>query len=401
VFPHIFKVPPELVRDAREAMLIVGATTAVAMPLGVMGGVLTALNRLDLQTYTNLLQTGIRVIGVVIVLRGHHGIVALALCEFAATLVSRSLQVWLAFRIYPEIRIQLTRPKKETFQKIWSYSSYSFLITIAVRLVYQTDNLVVGAFVSTAAVAFYAIANALCGYATQVVTSMSGTFVPAASTFEAAGDKGRLLMLYKNGTRAMIMVSLPMMITLILRGRSFIGLWMGPQYAHSSGIVLVILSIPLFFSFANQTAGAIAFGIEKHKTMAMWATGEGVANLAFSILLVHWYGIYGVAIGTLIPSLFVQLGFWPRYISKLVGLSPSEVVWNTWGPTILASIPFAAASWAAETFYPAHSLFIFLLQTLALLPLFILTVALVFREYVQCQILPRVKATFSPVRDII
>ena len=55
--------------------------------------------------------------------------------------------------------------------------------------------------------------------------------------------------------------------------------------------------------------------------MSIWAIGEGVANLTLSITLVHWYGIYGVAIGTLIPSLVVQLGLWPRYINQLVGLA--------------------------------------------------------------------------------
>ena len=116
---------------------------------------------------------------------------------------------------------------------------------------------------------------------------------------------------------------------------------MGPQYSHSSGTVLVILCTCLLFSFANRTAGSIAFGIEKHKMSAIWAIGEGIANLALSIILVHWYGIYGVAIGTMVPSLVVHLVLWPGYISKLVGLSYSEVVWKVWAPVFLSSIPFA------------------------------------------------------------
>jgi O-antigen/teichoic acid export membrane protein len=382
-------------------VLIIGATTAVTMSFGAVGGVITALNRYDLQNYTSFLQTAIRVIGIMLVLRSGHGIVAIACCEFIATLASRILQVKIARRLNPQLRIQLKVPRRETLNKIWSYSAYTFLVTIAVRLVYQTDNLVVGAFVSTAAVAFYAIANSLCNYATQVITAMAGTFMPAASTFEAAGNLHGLLMLYKNGTRATIMVSLPIMITLVVRGSSFIGLWMGPQYAHTSGIVLTILSIPLFFSFANQTAGAIAFGVEKHKTVAMWAAGEGIANLVLSIFLVRKYGIYGVAIGTLVPSLVSQLVFWPRYISKLVGLTTFEVLCNIWAPVILASIPFAAATWAVERLHPAHNLFVFMLQTLVLLPIFMVTVGLTFRDYVKGQILPKVKASLLPVRNVI
>jgi O-antigen/teichoic acid export membrane protein len=393
VFPHIFKIPQELASDARKAVLLIGATTAITMSLGVVGGVISALNRYDLQNYVSLVQTAIRVIGIVAVLRSGHGIVAIATCELVAVSTGRLLQVWIAYRLYPELRIRLAKPKRETLKKIWSYSSYTFLITIAVQLVYQTDNLVVGAFVSTAAVTFYAIANSLCRYVTQVIiSSMSGTFTIAASSYEAAGDTASLLMLYKNGTRAMMMVSLPIIITFIIRGSSFIGLWMGPQYSHISGIVLVILSVSLFFSFANQTAVAIAFGIEKHKTMALWAIGEGIANLTLSIILVHWYGIYGVAIGTLVPSLIAQLGFWPRYISRLVGLTPFEVVWNVWGPVILTSVPFAIASWSIEAFHPAHSIAEFVLQVIATLPIFFLTVALIFRSFVRSQVLPKIRS---------
>lgn len=392
LFPLVFKVPAELASDARKAVLLIGLTTAITLSVGVFGGVLSALNRYDLQNCVSLIQTAVRVVGVVTVLRTGHGIVAIALCELVAAIVGNLLLMWVAYRLYPELQIQLKRPKREILRKIWSYSSYAFLTTVAVQLVYQTDNLVVGAFVSASAVTFYAIANSLCRYAGQVVSSMGNTFVPAASTYEAAGDTASLLMLYKNGTRATLMVSLPILITLIVRGPSFIGLWMGPEYTHQSGIVLIILCIPLFFAYANRTAGSIAFGIEKHKMVALWAIGEGVANLTLSIILVHWYGIYGVAIGTLAPSLFVQLVFWPRYISQLVGLSAFEVVWKVWVPMFLAAVPFTIATYVVGVLYPARDLAIYFLQVIATLPIFLVTIGLVFRTYVRGQIIPRVKS---------
>ncbi|MDQ2833213.1 MAG: flippase [Acidobacteriota bacterium] len=394
VFPLVFKVPAELASDARKAVLIIGITTAVTMSIGVVGGVLSALNRYDLQNYASLAQTALRVIGVVIVLRTGHGIVAIAICELIAAIFGNLLLVFIARRLYPELKVRLQKPEKKTFQQIWSYSWYAFLTTIAVQLVYQTDNLVVGAFVSASAVTFYAIANSLCRYASLIVGSMGSTFVPAASTYEAAGDSDSLLRLYKNGTRATLMISLPVLVTLLLRGPSFIGLWMGPEYSRTSGRVLILLATALLFSFANRAAGAIAFGIEKHKMTAIWAIGEGVANLVLSIVLVHWYGIYGVAIGTLVPSLVIHVGLWPGYISKLVGLSAFEVLMRIWAPMFLSSIPFAIATYAIGSLVPAKTLAIFFLQVLATLPIFFLTVGVVFRTYVRSQILPAVKSLF-------
>ena len=394
VFPLLFKVPAELARDAREAILLIGVKTAITMSVGVVAGVLSALNRYDLQNYVSLVQTAVRLVGVVAVLRTGHGIVAIAVCELIAVLVYNTLLVWVARRLYPKLRIQLKRPKSETLKRIWTYSSYVFLTTIAVRLIYQTDYLVVGAFVSTSAVTFYAIASSLCSYVDQIVNAIGATFVPAASTYEAAGDTSSLLMLYKNGTRATLAISLPILVTLIVRGHAFIGLWMGPQYSHSSGTVLIILSTAFLFSFANRTASSIAFGIEKHKLVAIWAIGEGVTNLTLSIILVHWYGIYGVAIGTMVPSLFVHLVLWPNCICKLVGLSYSEVVGKVWAPVFLSSIPFAIATYAVNVRFPAHNLTVFILQIMAVLPIFIITIGLVFRTYVRTQIFPKIRSLF-------
>jgi O-antigen/teichoic acid export membrane protein len=392
VFPVFFKIPAALASDARLSIVLIGFTAAISTSVGSVGAVLAALNRYDLTTYVAVAQNAIRVTGVVLVLRSGHGIVAIALCELVASISSNLFLVWMARGVYPELRIKLKKPDREILRQIWSYSSYSFLTMIAVQLVYQSDNLVVGAFVSASAVTFYAIANSLGRYVTQLIGAMANTFVPAASTYEAAGDNESLLRLYKNGTRLTIMISLPIMITLIIRGSRFIGLWMGQQYAHSSGIVLIILSVGLLFAFANRTAGSIAFGIEKHKSVALWAVGEGVANLALSVTLVHWYGIYGVALGTLIPSLVVHLIYWPRHISKLVDVSAFDVVWNVWAPIFLASVPFAVASYAIEIFFPPRNLAIFFLQVIATLAFFFLPVAIVFRGFVRSQVLPRIRA---------
>ena len=391
VFPLIFKVPAELAGDARKAILLTGVKMAITMSIGVVAGVLSALNRYDLQNYLSIVQTAVRVIGVVAVLRTGHGIVAIAVCELIAVLIYNALLVWVAHRLYPQLQILLNRPKRETLKRIWTYSSYAFLTTVAIQLIYQTDYIVVGKFVSVAAVTYYAIGYSLCSYTSQAINSMGATFVPAASTYEAAGDTNSLLMLYKNGTRATLAVSLPILITLMVRGRSFIGLWMGPQYSHSSGTVLIILCSTFLFVFANRTAQAIAFGVEKHKMGAIWAIGEGVVNLSLSIVLARRYGIYGVAIGTAIPSLLVNVILWPGYISKLVGLSYSEVVWKVWAPVYLSSVPFAIATYAVNARFPAHNLIIFFLQTTAVLPVFIVSIGLVFRSYVTSQIFPKLK----------
>ncbi len=392
LFPILFKVPPDLVVSSRIAVLIIGLNLTLGMSMSVFGGVISGLNRYDLQTAVTLVQICLRVTGVVLVLHNGYGIVAIAMCEFVAAFAGNLLLVFFARRIYPQMRVYLKRPDREILRSLWSYSIYAFMTTVALQLLYQTDNLVVGSFVSLSAVTFYAIGNSLCRYTDQFTSAMSMSFVPAASTYEAAGDTDRLRSLYLVGTRASMALSLPILTTLLVRGRTFIGLWMGPQYSQISGTVLIILGTALIFSQANTTAFAIAFGTEKHKVIARWAIGEGVTNLTLSIILVHWMGIYGVAVGTLLPNLFTQLVLWPPYIGKLNGLTSWGVISQVWGPMLLCAIPFAGASYLMNAWYPPHSILMFFAQTLVILPVFLLAIAVVFREQVRNRVLPAVRS---------
>jgi O-antigen/teichoic acid export membrane protein len=394
VFPMIEKIPASLARDSREAILVIGVTTTIGMSFGVFSSTLSALNRYDLRGYVTLTQLVVRVIGVVLVLRSGRGIVAIAFCELLSAIIGNGLLVYAARKTYPELKLKLSRPRPEILRRIWSYSVYAFLQTIAVQLIYQSDALVVGAFISASAVTFYSIGNTLCRYTQQVVTSMTTTFTPAASTYEASGDTSGLRALYLNGTRATMAISLPIVITLIVRGSSFIGVWVGPQYSHSSGIVLAILATALLFSLQNATAGSIAFGTEKHKPLTTWVIGEGLSNLALSIYLARKLGIYGVALGTLIPSLFVQLVLWPRYIVRLVNVTYIQVFRDVWGPLFLCAVPFTAASYELDVHFPVHHVVAFLLQTLALLPIFAIAVGFTFRDNVKRLILPKVRSFF-------
>lgn len=390
-FPLFIKIPPRLVTDARWAVMIVGLNLAITMSMGVFGGVVSALNRYDLQTRVTLVQLAIRVTGVVFSVLHGYGIVAIALCELAAALIGNVLLVSLARRLYPQLQLMWKRPERGVLRALWSYSAYAFMTSVAIQLVYQTDTLVVGSFVSAAAVAFYNVGNSLCRYTDQLTGAMTMSFVPAASTYEAAGDVSKLRSLYQVGTRAVMALSLPVIVTLLVRGRTFIGLWVGPAYMQRSGTVLIILATALIFSQANNTAFAIAFGTERHKVTAKWAVIEGVSNLILSVTLVHFIGIYGVAVGTLLPNLFFQVFMWPRYIGKMLDFSPWAVVLKVWAPMLLCAVPFGLASYALNVYRTPHSIVMFLLQTAALLPVFLVVVGVVFRGEVRLRVLPAVR----------
>lgn len=380
IFPRLFAVPADMAHAARVAILLTAITVAMNLWCGVFAGVLTALHRYDQLSLVTIFQSGCRAAGIVWLLQHGHGFLALVLWELCTSLVANSSLVVLALRSYPQLRLTLQRPTKEVFRKLWTYSFYALLINLAIQVANYTDNLVVGAFTSAAAVTLYAIGGSLIMYARQIVGAMTTTFAPLASTYEAQGSQQDLRRLLIQGTRAALLVSLPVELALFLRGETFISLWMGPQYAHPSGTVLRILLISLIVSTGSAASGGIVYGMEKHKRLAKWAVLEAATNLGLSIFLVRRIGIYGVAWGTVIPSLIIEVLYWPPYICHLVGMRVGSYLWQTWGRTVLAVVPYAVACYLVEHYWPVQNLAVFFLQIALMLPLFPLTLALVYRD---------------------
>ena len=379
LFPHLFRIPPELRSAAQITVLLSATGVALTLISGVFGAVLAAIHRYDILSSVTMVQTLLRAGGVLAILRSGGGLRALACWELLVIAAIALVTCGVTLRIFPPSRVRLGRPDVETLRTIWSYSFVMFVILIAGQIVFNTDNLVVGAFLSVSLVTAYSIGGSLIQYASQVVTALSTTFVPLASNLEAAGRPEAMRRFLLRGTQATLALALPISLTLLFRGKTFVGLWMGPQFSQISGTVIQILLVSQFFTVANLTAGAIMFATNQHKPVAKWASIEAASNLGLSLILVRTVGVYGVAWGTALSMAAIHLVFWPAHVRRTLGVPVREYVWQGWLRITLCSLPFAAATAALDHFWPTHSKLLFFAQVALLLPVYAGCVGLVFR----------------------
>jgi O-antigen/teichoic acid export membrane protein len=383
MFPHLFKIPPDLQRAAQITVLMCALGVAFSLISGVFGAVLAAIHRFDVLSSISAVQTLARAGGVVLILSTGHGLVGLAYWEVTVQLLGGLATCGIALKIFPPCRFPTIRPDIPVLKKIWSYSLTTFIFIIAVQVVTNTDNLVVGAFVSVKMVAFYAIGGSLMEYSWKVVSAVSTTFTPMASNLEAKGKTAELQRFLLRGTQATLGLAIPISVALALRGKTFIGLWMGPQYSEIAGTVLQILMISQFFGVANGTAGSIMMAIDKHKPVAKSAVIEAAFNLGLTLIMVKTVGLYGVAWGTSIAMASVHLYFWPRYVRKVLGVPIRTYVWDGWLKITVCALPYAAVLAITDRYWHASNLISFFAQILAVLPVFVICAAIVFRSDVR------------------
>jgi len=380
VFPHLFKISPDMQRAAQITVLMCALGVAITLISGVFGAALAATHRFDVLSSISAVQTLFRAGGVLLILTSGHGLITLACWDATVIFIGGLSTVGIALKLFPPCRVRITRPDREILRTIWSYSLTTFIFIIAVQIITNTDNLVVGAFLSVGMVAFYSIGGSLMSYSSQVVSAVSTTFTPMASNMEARGQSEGLQRLLIRGTQATLGIALPISFALVLRGKTFIGLWIGPQYSEISGTVLQILMISQFFSIADGTAASIVMAIDKHKPLAQWAVFEALLNLGLSIFLVKTIGIYGVAWGTSIAMAFVHLSFWPRYIRKVLGIPIRTFLWQGWLKITICAIPYAVACAITDRRWHAGNKAEFFAQIIVILPIYALCVMAMFRR---------------------
>ena len=80
---------------------------------------------------------------------------------------------------------------------------------IALRIIFYTDNIVIGAFVSTSAITFYAIGAMLVGQLKAFISSMTNVFSPATSEFGAQNRDDKVQALLIKGTKYSLYLVLP------------------------------------------------------------------------------------------------------------------------------------------------------------------------------------------------
>jgi O-antigen/teichoic acid export membrane protein len=351
--PHLH-VPPGLLLQARNTLLIASVILASDFVFATFQGSLAGLSRWDLR---NLISTGVLILRAGLtfaMLSRGHGLVTLALVQLLASLTGHVFEVYFVRRLLPGLRFSWGHLQKKVLRPIFSHSAYSMLIGLGVGINYEVDSIVIAAFLPVQEITFYVIGFNLIKYLRDLINASSMIVAPLASHLDAQGHSHGVSQLLKRGSKYTLLLSYLGCAGLLCLGPDFIRLWMGDEYAVRSGKVVIILTLGLFFSLTENIGGHLLFGLGKHR-LNVWCTlGEAALNLAASIFLVRHYGIYGVAAGTGLAALVVRGWFFPNAALKVFQVRWREYLAASVLPTVIPTLAFAGGILATRHFIPVH-----------------------------------------------
>lgn len=330
-------VPVDLVGDVRWLLVMLGGNLAVALPLGVFPAVLDGLGQFPAKITVRSGVAIVQCVVVIVVLQAGFGLRTLAGLFTAFSLMQHLLCAVVAWRCLPGLRFYWSFVDRKTVRLIRGLTVSAFLVMVATRVSFQSDSLVIGAFVGLEAVTFFALASKLTETAKALLRSAFGVMTPAVSKWEARGDGAAIRRAFLDGTRYTLYLVLPVQIGFFLLGHGFLALWVGHERADHAYLVLVVLAAPLALSLMQAVASRILYGIGRLKGFAAVTVAEAAANLALSLALIGPLGIVGVALGTAVPTT-VSAVVTILYVCRTVQLGTREYAWQALlEPTLAAA----------------------------------------------------------------
>jgi O-antigen/teichoic acid export membrane protein len=338
---HWFEVPPAIHAELRYAIVLMGLNIGLSFFTGLFGGVLAGSQRYDILAILAITLNILRALAIFVVLSHGGRLIALCAIEIGYTLAGLFLKTIWCRRENRHLALGRGFLTRATWLKVAHYSGYMFLLVLAVRIVFYTDYLVIGTFLTAAHVTYYAIGLRLIEYLRHFIQNMSNVFNPKSSELSARGEAEALRRLMIRGSKFSLYITLPLGIGFIVFGEPFIVLWMGAEYRISADI-LAILMIPQFMALSQFTSGAILNGLGRHKFNALMALGEALANLVLSIAFVQVWGLHGVAWGTSIPLLLTQTFFLPAYTCRVLQLPLARYFREAFLRPLLFAVPYTA-----------------------------------------------------------
>jgi len=245
----------------------------------------------------------------------------------------------IAKRRYPGTRFSLGQHTGELTAKLLTYSAYVLVLAVGGRLAFQTDALVIGAYLDVSYVSVYSTANSLTLYLMDFVAGIAIVVMPKAAKLREVGDEERLRHVFLQWSKASLSLSLLIGGFLLFMGPAFLGWWINEDYQVLGGHALQVLVVSfLVFLPVRGAALPVLMGVTNVKRAALVWLAMGVVNVGISIALVQPLGLVGAALGTAIPNVVcggvllmmclreidVGLGEYLRYVfgKAVVGVAP-------------------------------------------------------------------------------
>ena len=295
------RIPTALIPQMRLALLIVGGSMAVELPVSSWGAVFIGLQRYEIPALTIGGSRLLSAAGLAIAAISGQSIISMALVVASANLLSCFARFICISHLAPEIRFQMSLVRRSTARELADYCFGLTIVSFSMLLISGFDLVLVGHF-QFSAVTPYSVASSMIALISGLLYATVNVIMPHAAILHAGEkpkDLGRLVI---NSTRLSVVLLTLTSLPILIYAGPIIRLWIGQRYEGMGTPLLQGLIIANMIRLVGAPYSVILISAGQQNYIKISPLAEGFSNFFVSIVLGWFFGGIGVALGTLFGS---------------------------------------------------------------------------------------------------
>jgi O-antigen/teichoic acid export membrane protein len=301
-WPHLFhKIPSYIDQQARMALVLVGCSLAIGLPVSVFSGIFIGFQRNEIPALVIGVSRIIAACLLVLIVWGGGNLIMMGAALGLVNLGSYVVQYGIYRKIASSIRLSSSLISRNAVLELLDYCSSLTIWSFATLLVTGLDTVLVGIF-DFHSLPYYVVAATLITFVLGLQNALFGALIPEAAILDARKGTPELGQMLVSATRYGLFLLLASGVPLIIMTRSILSIWVGANYAEHTTIILRVLVVANIIRLSAVPYARLLIGTGEQRLVKISPLVEGSSNLLVSVVAGTFMGALGVAIGTLVGS---------------------------------------------------------------------------------------------------
>ncbi len=319
-FPNM--TPLEMI-SAKQIYIVLLINIAVTLPTQIFNAIITSHERFIFLKTLSIVQAVLQPIVIISLMMVSPTALTVVIVQTIFNIIVVAIRIYYCFGKL-HVKIKMHYFDKGLFGSIMRYSFFIFLNVIIDQLFWRSNQLILGAVATTAAVAVYSVAFQIAYNYMTLSNVVSGVFLPRVTSMVANDASNQELSdLFTKVGRLQFLVLSCVVTGFILFGKQFIAIWAGTGF-DDTYLITLFLIVPFTVELIQNIGLIILQAQNKFAFRVCVFLVIAIANVLIAIPAAQKFGGIGCAATTGITFFIGNALIMNLFYAKKIGLHIKE-----------------------------------------------------------------------------
>lgn len=312
-----FNISNDAIWKAETIFYLNAAFSIIMIPSSIASSFLYSMQKHYIASILQIITTFLICSSILLLIYIKGNIVTLFIIQSMITIIINFITFLIIIKKYKYLKIKSKFFSYSYFKKMTHFGGWIFISALAMVLIYQTDQIIIGLFLPVGMITFYQIGSKLHNFVRMINGLINSPIIPSISNAQSAQDNEYINKIKVAGLRILLAILLPLITSLIVFANPIITIWMGEYYANKATVLSQLFLSYWYIYIIIFYFNNISWGMGLVKKYSKLNLIGAVLNVAISIVLVKTLGIVGVVLGTVCQFIFLSPFYLLYYRNKL------------------------------------------------------------------------------------